>query len=85
MVDLAPPSAPPSVTWSDDDGLARLHFRQWQLMMTALTVLCTGWFCTFGVIPAIVSLMVAKHVLVAILLVGLHREPMQPSNRKDEG
>jgi hypothetical protein len=35
------------------------------------TVLIAGWFCTMGPIPAILSLMVAKHVLVAILVMGL--------------
>lgn len=54
-----------------NDGLYRLHFRLWQILMTALTVLVSGWFVTFGVIPAIISLMIAKHVLVAILMIGV--------------
>jgi hypothetical protein len=55
----------------DDDGLRRLHFRLWQILMATITVLLTTWFMTFGVIPAIIALMVAKHVLVAILVLGL--------------
>ena len=39
--------------------------------MTALTVLITGWFVSMGPIPAVLALLVAKHVLVAILVMGL--------------
>ena len=70
MPALAPPRPPVSVT-VDDEGLRRLHFRLWQILMTAITVLLTTWFVTFGVIPAIIALMIAKHVLVAILVLGL--------------
>jgi hypothetical protein len=71
MSQLAPPPAPPTVALGDDDRLKRVHFRLWQLIITAATILITGWFCTFGIIPAILSLMVAKHILVAILVMGL--------------
>jgi hypothetical protein len=68
---LAPPESPPHVTVDDDDRLRRVHFRLWQITMTAITVFLTAWVCTFGWIPAILALMVAKHVLVAILVMGL--------------
>ncbi len=55
----------------DDEGLRRLHFRLWQILTATITVLLTTWFATFGVIPAIIALMIAKHVLVAILVQGL--------------
>jgi hypothetical protein len=55
----------------DDEDLRRLHFRLWQILMAAITVLLTTWFVTFGVIPAIIALMIAKHVLVAILVQGM--------------
>lgn len=67
---LAPPRPPIRVT-VDDDGLRRLHFRLWQIVMATITILLTTWFMTFGVIPAIIALMIAKHVLVAILVQGL--------------
>jgi hypothetical protein len=60
------------VAVADDDGLKRLHFRLWQLLLTALTVLVTAWCCTLGAIPAIAALLTAKHVLVAILVMGLN-------------
>jgi hypothetical protein len=55
----------------DDDGKNRIHLRLQQLLMTLATVLITVWCCTLGVIPAIIAVMVAKHVLVAILAMGL--------------
>ena len=67
---LAPPRPPVSVT-VDDDNLRRLQFRLWQILMAAITVLLTTWFMTFGVVPAIIALMIAKHVLVAILVQGM--------------
>jgi hypothetical protein len=39
--------------------------------MTALTILITGWFITLGPVLAVLALLVAKHVLVAILVMGL--------------
>jgi hypothetical protein len=41
-------------------------------------VLATVWLCTFGVLAAILSIMVAKHVLVAILLMGLGQDVPEP-------
>ena len=71
MMQMAPPQSPPRVALSDDDGLNRLEFRLWQLLLTAITVGVTAWICTFGWIPAILALLTAKHVLVAILVMGL--------------
>jgi hypothetical protein len=42
-----------------------------QALATSATILVTGWVCTLGAIPAIIGLSVAKHVLVAILVMGL--------------
>ncbi len=71
MALLAPPRPPLRVALADDDGLHRLHFRLWQVWMTMLTVLATVWFLTLGPIPGIIAVVVAKHVLVAILAVRL--------------
>jgi hypothetical protein len=68
---MAPPEAPPVLAYDEGDNLRRLRMRLWQVMMTALTVLITAWLCTLGAFTAILALMVAKHVLVAILVVGL--------------
>jgi hypothetical protein len=71
MALLAPPPRPPLVATDDNDGLRRMHLRLTQITMTAITVFLTAWCCTLGAIPAIVALMIAKHVLVAILVMGL--------------
>jgi hypothetical protein len=72
MALLAPPPAPPRVALGgENDGLKRLRFRLLQILASTVTVLVTIWLCTFGAIPAILALMTAKHVLVAILLMGL--------------
>jgi hypothetical protein len=68
---LAPPPAPPRVAVGDNDGLRRVRLRLTQIVATVVTVLITTWFCTLGPIPAILALMVAKHILVAVLVMGL--------------
>jgi hypothetical protein len=70
MALLIPP-APPRVATGDDDNVRRFRLRMTQVMATLVTVLATAWLCTLGAIPAIVGLCVAKHVLVAILMMGL--------------
>jgi hypothetical protein len=47
------------------------RIRVTQVMATLITLLVTAWLCTLGAIPAIIALVAAKHVLVAILLMGL--------------
>jgi hypothetical protein len=71
MALLAPPPLPPRVALADNDGLRRVHRQLTQILMTLITVLITAWCCTLGAIPAIIALMVAKHILVAILAMGL--------------
>src|SRR5262245_12598269 len=72
----SPDSAPPLAT--DDDHSRRIHFRLWQISLTLITVVATAWFCSFmnwrsplGALPGIVAIVVAKHVLVAILVQGV--------------
>jgi hypothetical protein len=71
MVGIAPPDAPPQVALDDDDGLNRLRLRLWQLWFTLLTVLLTAWVITLGPIPAIIAVVTAKHILVAIYVMGI--------------
>lgn len=70
MVPMAPPPTNPLTGLAERPG-GNIHFRLKQITWTSVTVLLTAWFCTMGPIPAILSLVVAKHVLVAILLMGL--------------
>jgi hypothetical protein len=71
MALLAPPPRTPRIAVDDNDGVRRLRLRMTQILATIITVLLTAWLCTFGAIPAILALMVAKHILVAILVMGL--------------
>jgi hypothetical protein len=71
MAQMAPPQQPPLVAVDDGDGRSRLRFRLWQLWWTVLTILVTVWFMTLGPVPAILALVTAKHVLVALLIIGL--------------
>jgi len=75
MAQLMPPPPPPLIIASDDDRRQRLQFRLWQLLMSTITVLLAVWFSTFGVVSAVLAWVVAKHVLVAILMMGLHYYP----------
>ena len=71
MAVLAPPPAPPRVVPGDDDDKRRLRMRVMQVMATMATLFATAWVCSLGPIPAIIALMVAKHVLVAIFIMGI--------------
>ncbi len=71
MALLAPPPRPPHVATDDDDGAGRFRMRLTQVLATLITIFATAWICTFGIIPAIIALSVAKHVLVAVLMMGL--------------
>jgi hypothetical protein len=78
MATLAPPPTPPAMAVGDNDGLYRFRMRLMQVMATTVTVLITAWLCTLGAIPAILGLMVAKHVLVAILVMGIGVDAPRP-------
>jgi hypothetical protein len=71
MAVIAPPPAPPAVGGADDNRMRRFRRRLTLVMAASVTVVATGWACTLGVWSAIISLMVAKHILVAILMMGL--------------
>jgi hypothetical protein len=67
-----PPKSPlPLIALADDDRRRRLELHLMQLGLAAVTVLLTAWCCTLGWIPAILALVIAKHILVAILVMGL--------------
>jgi len=66
---IAPP--PPVLVALDDRNPDRLNVRLKQLSWTTVTVAATAWVCTFGMVPAVLALCVAKHVLVAIVTMGL--------------
>ena len=83
MALLVPP-APPRVTTGEDDDRRRFRLRLTQVMATLVTVLLTAWLCTLGAIPAIIALAVAKHVLVAVLMMGIEADAAAPRVRGPE-
>jgi hypothetical protein len=74
MATMTPPPVQ-QVTAGGDDRRERLQFRLWQLCMSTLTILAAVWFTMYGTLAAILAWVVAKHILVAILMMGLHRYP----------
>lgn len=66
----APPEAPVFVMVEDEQP-NRLPLRLKQLSWITATVAATTWICTFGPIPGILALAVAKHILVAIFVMGI--------------
>jgi hypothetical protein len=81
MAQFAPPIRPPAVALAEGDGLDRVRFRLWQWSMSLLTVLITVWFFTLGTIPGIIAVAVAKHILVAILVIGLGVDTVEADER----
>ncbi len=71
MAALAPPPAPPRVVPGDNDDKKRFRMRLTQVMASMATLLGTAWVCSLGAIPAIIALAIAKHVLVAIFIMGI--------------
>ena len=64
-----------------DAPRSRLELRFRQLDLTVLVVLFTAWICTLGPLPAIISLLIAKHVLVCILMLKLDRDAAHSPDR----
>lgn len=82
MTTVAPPPHQPAVVrLGDNSPLRRVHFRLWQILMTAITVLVTAWLFRISIAAGIVALFFAKHVLVAVLAAGLSLPPAQNSQR----
>ena len=62
---------PPKLSLGYEGPRERMRVHLWQIWLTFLTVLGTTWLCMLGPIPAVLALVTAKHVLVAILAMGL--------------
>lgn len=70
MLFLIPPTH--QTSYPEDEARPQPVRRLLVRSLAALATLgITGWCCSLGWFPAILSLLVAKHVLVAILLMDL--------------
>jgi len=78
---IAPPPVAPLAELGDGQPLERVHFRLWQILMTAVTVIITTWLFTIHIAAGIIALFFAKHMLVAILAAGLRLPPRPPTSR----
>jgi hypothetical protein len=59
----------------DDDSRQRLQFRLWQMWVATITILVSVYLSTYGMLMAVLAWVVAKHILVALYMMGLHRYP----------
>jgi hypothetical protein len=59
------------VSLDDGDGIHRVHLRIWQWWTSLLTILATVWLMSLGPIPGIIAVVTAKHILVAIYVMGI--------------
>jgi hypothetical protein len=55
-----------------------LRLRLTQVGTALATTLATVWLCRLGPIPGIIGVLFAKHILVAILLMGLGMGDVRP-------
>jgi hypothetical protein len=65
---------PPRVIVGDNDESKRFRLRQFQVLVTFVTLLVTVWLCTLGWVTGLIGVLVAKHILVAVLIMGLGNE-----------
>ena len=84
MQQLAPPPfSNVRIAIADDDGNRRLRVRLVLWWATFITTAITAWLCTLGPVAAVIALVTAKHVLVAILVMGLDAD--NPRCTRDSG
>jgi hypothetical protein len=82
MSQLAPPAPPQRIGIDDHDGTPKLRLQLLQVWLTLVTILITVWLITLGPIPAIIGIVTAKHVLVAILVMGLGVDSPMKSDKR---
>ena len=82
MKTLVPPEPPLLVGLGDGDDSRQLRLRLHQITLTTITVLLTAWCVTLGTVPAVLSLAVAKHILVAVYMMGLGMGNVYPKKHE---
>jgi hypothetical protein len=72
---ITPPRTPALVATGGNGGSARLNLRLQKISLSAITIVATAWCITLGPVPAVLACAVAKHVLVAFLVMGSDAAP----------
>ena len=75
---LTPPPLPPWPALGDDSDRPWLRLRRRAGEHGGGDGLVTVWLCMLGPIPGIIGVLFAKHILVAILLMGLGMGDVRP-------
>jgi hypothetical protein len=70
MLRMTPPPQAPRISTAERPH-GRLRFRLQLILLAAATVFVTAWLCTMGAVAAVLAIVVAKHILVALLLMGV--------------
>jgi hypothetical protein len=65
-----PPRPPASIGTGGNGGSRPLQLRLQKILLSTFTILATAWCITLGPLPAILACAIAKHVLVAVLVMG---------------
>lgn len=63
----------------------RIQHRLRRVEATCLTGMATAWCVTLGPVPGIIALLVAKHVLVALLVAGIDHEREESPGQHGSG
>jgi len=65
-----PPRVPSLIVAVGDRGPRKLYLRLQKILVSTVTIAATAWCVTLGPLPAILACAIAKHVLVAVLVMG---------------
>ena len=82
MIQIAPPCRPPCVGLDDSHGAGHVRLRLWQWSYSLIICLITAWLISLGPIPGIIAVVTAKHVLVAIFVMGIGVDSRAPGFRR---
>jgi hypothetical protein len=74
VANIIPPPKPPAVAAGDHVPSRRLQFRLWQVVVCSITVFVAGWCFTLHAAVGFTAAFLAKHVIVAVLAMGLGLE-----------
>ena len=82
---IAPPRHAPHLGPREEpSGPPHWRFRIWQVEVFLLVLFLTVWLVTLGPLVAILAILVAKHVLVALLYMGMEHDARQRESKEQQ-